>query len=732
MTQTRLHHRACNLCEAMCGVTVEIAGDQPLRVRGDAEDPLSRGQICPKAVALIDLYQDPDRLRAPVQRGAQGWEPLAWEAALDQAARRIHELQERHGPDAVALYIGNPTVHNTSALLATPLFQRVLRTKNRYSATSVDQLPHMLASYWMLGHQWLMPVPDLDRTNYLLMLGANPAASNGSLMSAPGWRARVEAMRGRGARIVVVDPRHTETAALADAHHPIRPGTDAWLLLALIHEVFRRGPRLGRLEPLVERAELLREAAAAFPPERAELPTGVPAAAIARMAEELLSAERAVVYGRVGASTQPFGALCQVLILALNVLTGNLDAPGGSMFPRPAVDLLTLPRGLGPGPGSFARWTSRVRGLPEFSGELPVATLADEIETPGPGQVRALITLAGNPVLSTPNGRRLDRALAGLELMVSIDPYVNETTRHAHLILPVPSPLERPHYDLVFHQFAVRNTARYAEAALDPGPDAHHDGRVLLALARRLCSLRGVEIVDGLQVAAMGALGLEHTLDLALRQGPYGAGLWPWGPGLSLSELKKHPHGLDLGALEPCLPGRLLGKRRSIDLAPEPALADLARLASEPWAPEPGALSLIGRRDVRDNNSWLHNAPRLMKGRSRCALLIHPTDAAARGLADGDRARVRSRVGEVVVPVALSERMMPGVVSLPHGYGHDRPGVQLTVASRQPGVSANDLNDEQRIDTLSGGAAFSGQPVWVERAEPGERATVQEPDALPW
>lgn len=715
MTQPHLHHRACNLCEAMCGVTVEIADNRALRVRGDPEDPLSRGHICPKAVGLIDLAEDPDRLRTPQRRVEGGWEPVGWEAALDEAAARIHEIQERHGKDAVAVYLGNPNVHNTGASLFGPLFLRTLRTRSRFSATSVDQLPSMLASLWMFGHQLLLPVPDLDRTAHLLILGANPMASNGSLMSAPGFRRRMDELKARGGRLVVVDPRRTETAAIADVHHFIRPGADAWLLLALLHQVFERGPRPGRLAPHLEGMDRLQAAARPFTPERASGPTGMAAEQIRSLADGLLDARPAVVYGRVGTSTQAFGALCQVLINALNALIGALDEPGGAMLPRMALDTLTLPRGVGPGPGSFGRWKSRVRGLPEFGGELPVATLAEEIDTPGEGQIRALITVAGNPVLSAPNGRRLDRALAGLEYMVSLDFYQNETTRHAHLILPPPSPLERPHYDAVFHMFGVRNTARYAAAALDPGPDARHDGQIMLALARRLTALRGEGWTAGLQLAGAEALGLERILDLSLRRGPYGAGLLPWSNGLSLNELKKHPHGVDLGPMEPCLPERLIGRRRTVDLAPPAALADLDRLVAPVEAP-PGALLMIGRRDVRDNNSWLHNSPKLMKGKSRCTLFVHPDDAAARGLVDGQPATLRSRVGEITAPLQITDAVMPGVVCLPHGYGHDRPGVRMGVAAAHPGASANDLNDELRVDALSGNAAFSGLPVWVEPA----------------
>ena len=665
-----LHHRACNLCEAMCGVIVTVAENRAIRVVGDPQDPLSRGHICAKAVGLIDLAEDPDRLRFPERRGAEGWERIGWHEALDEAAEAI--------------------------------------------GLGLQQLsPAMLAAHWMFGHQLLLPVPDLDRTDLMLILGGNPMASNGSLMGAPGFRGRVEQLKARGGKLIVVDPRRTETAAIASEFHFIQPGADAWLLLALIHEVFRRGPRLGRLEGLVEGVDRLKAAVESFTPERAAGPTGLSAGVISGLADALLAAPTAVVYGRVGTSTQSYGALCCVLINALNALTGNLDRAGGVMFPTPALDPLTLPRGVGPGPGGFARFTSRVRGLPEFGGELPVATLAEEIDTPGEGQIKALITLAGNPVLSTPNGVRLERALAGLEFMLSIDLYRNETTAHAHLILPPPSPLERIHYDTAFHLFGVRNTARFAAAALDPGPDARHDGEILLGLARRLLALRGASLTERATLAAAEALGLERTLDLALRRGPYGGGFNLLSNHLNLNHLKKHPHGVDLGPMVPRLPERLIGLRKTVDLAPPLALADLDRLIAPQQPLEAGALRMIGRRDVRDNNSWLHNSPKLMKGKTRCTLMVHPRDAAARGLQDGGLARVTSRVGEVIAPVVLTDSVMPGVVCLPHGYGHHRQGTAQGVAAAHAGVSANDLNDELRVDALSGNAAFSGLPVMV-------------------
>jgi anaerobic selenocysteine-containing dehydrogenase len=711
------HFRTCSLCEAMCGVRIETDGERVTSIRGDADDPFSRGHICPKVAALKDLHEDADRLRRPMRRTAGGWQEVSWEEALDEAAERLHAVQQQHGRDAVATYLGNPTVHNVGAMLFGPLLLRTLRSRNGFSATSVDQLPHMLAAHLMLGHQLLIPIPDIDRTHYFLALGANPLASNGSLMTAPDVKRRLREVQSRGGKVVVVDPRRTETAKVADEHLFIRPGTDALFLLALLHEVLAAGPRLRHLEPFTEGLEALREMARDFTPERAALHTGIPAEVVRRIAAEYLAAPSAVVYGRVGTSTQAFGTLCHWVINAINVASGNFDRAGGAMFTRPAFDIVGGPKALASSRGGFGRWKSRVRGLPEFSGELPVAVLGEEILQEGEGRIRALFTYAGNPVLSTPNGGQLDRALASLDFMVSVDPYLNETTRHAHLILPPTTVLERPHYDIAFHALAVRNTAKYSPALFEKPPGAMHDWEILLELQHRLERLRKG---NGLSVRAkhqaLKRIGPEGILALGLRFGPYGAGVKPFKRGLTLSKLRRAPHGVDLGALEPCLPGRLATRDRTLQLAPQAFVQDVERLRAAFPADvqqRDGELLLIGRRHVRDNNSWMHNVPKLVSGKPRCTLMLHPEDARERGLADGQLARVRSRVGEVSVPVELTEDVMRGVVSLPHGYGHKRAGVRASVAVEHAGVSLNDLTDDQAVDALSGNAAFSGVPVTV-------------------
>jgi anaerobic selenocysteine-containing dehydrogenase len=736
MDTTLLHHRTCSLCEAMCGIVVEHRDGEVLSIRPDREDVLSRGHICPKAVALKDLHEDPDRLRQPMRRTATGWETVSWRAAFHEVERRISDVRARHGRDAVAIYLGNPTVHNLGAMLAVGDFIRSVRTRNLYSATSVDQLPHMVASHALFGHQFLLPVPDVDRTQLFICIGGNPVASGGSIMGAPGFERRVAALRARGGRFVVIDPRRTESAAIADEYLAVRPGTDVFLLLALLHEVFSSGREAtGHLAARIDGVEALRGAVLAFDPTLLAARTGIPRERLARLAHEICEEPRALVYGRVGACTQEFGGLTLWLIYCLNAVTGHLDREGGMMFAEPAVDLT---RAYG-STGHYDRFRSRVRGLPEFGNELPVAALAEEMLTEGDGRIRALATFAGNPVLSTPNGRQLDRALEGLDFMVSVDMYLNETTRHAHLILPPTSPLERSHYDIALSGFAVHNVAKYSPPLFAGPAGALHDHEILAELTLRLGSPPGLaRIAARARAAVPRALGPDRTLDLMLRTGAYGteyrgwvkllAGLPGLGAlrrqlaaphrrpvGLSLKRLKAAPHGVDLGPLEPNLLRRLATRDGRVALAPERFLADLARAVEALQQPAPD-LALIGRRHVRSNNSWLHNSQRLVKGKPRCTLQIHPQDAARRGVLDGTTVRLRSRVGEVRVAAEITTDVMPGVVSLPHGWGHDRDGIRLGVASRHAGASINDVVDDQRIDTLTGTAVLNGTPVEVEPA----------------
>ena len=714
----RVHHRTCHLCEAMCGVNIHLEGDRIVRIEGDADDPFSQGHICPKAVALQDLHTDPDRLRQPVIREGDQFRAVSWEEALDAAAAGLKRVRAAHGRNAVAVYQGNPTVHNYGNVLFGMSLVRALGTRNRFSATSVDQLPHHFAAYHCLGHQLLLPIPDIDRTDLLVMLGANPAASNGSLMSAGDVKRRLKGIAERGGRVVLFDPRRTESAALATEHHFIRPGTDALLLASMLHVVFAESLDNPGTCP-VSQLDALRAAMKPYSPERTAPVTGVSAETVRELARAVATTPRAVVYGRMGTSTQRFGATCQWLILALNVVTGHLDTAGGAMFTDPAVDIVAGVFGMEK-PGSHGRWSSRVRGVKEVGGELPVSVLAEEITTPGDGQIRALLTMAGNPVLSTPDGRALSSALDQLDFMVSLDPYINETTRHANVILPPASPLTRDHYDLVFLALAVRNMVKWSPPMQPRPASERHDWEVMVALEARLQTRRGPG--TWAERTTRKWLGPSGVLDLALRSGSRGGFLGL--TGLSLRRLRQAPHGIDLGPLEPCLPDRLRTRDQTVHLAPAVLLNDLPRLeATLDAEPEERPFRLIGRRDLRSNNSWMHNSQRLVKGKDRCTLWMHPDDAAALGLTAGAMARVESRVGAVSVAVQPSDAMMPGVVSLPHGWGHGLQGVRLRVASAHAGVSMNDLTDPQDIDEGCGNAVLNGVPVRVSPSTDGATVT---------
>ena len=718
MSGAALHYRACNLCEAICGIEIKVEADQRLTIRGDKDDPFSRGYICPKAVALQDIHYDKDRLKHPVRRTPNGWQRIGWTEAFDEVARNLKRVNAEYGRNSIGTYLGNPTVHNSGALLFVPGFIRSLRTRNRFSATSVDQLAHHLASYLMFGHQLLLPIPDLERTKHFLILGANPAVSNGSMMTAPGMARRLQEIRERGGKVILIDPRQNETARLVDQHLFIRPGTDILLLLALLHVVFdERLKQLGASHSFTDGIEIVENLVKEFSPERVAPITGIESDQIRRLAREFAAAESAVCYGRIGVSTQEFGGVCQWLINVLNIVTGNLDRPGGAMFTAPAFDPWSAPESLAPR-GSFARWHSRVRKLPEFSGEIPVAALAEEILTEGPGQVKALVTLAGNPVLSTPNGRELDHALESLEFMVSIDFYINETTRHANIILPPTSSLERGHYDLAFHILAVRNTTKFSAPLFNPAPDARADWEILLELQTRMAH-------DGRWGGVKRSLmkqflGPERMTDLALRFGPYGARFNPFSHGLTLRKVKRAVHGIDLGPLTPCLPKRLCTAGKRIQLAPEVMVKDVQRVKAKFFSDTSmslnGHLLLIGRRHLHSNNSWLHNSQRLVKGhesKPRCTILMNSRDAEQRNLTTGQDVRVQSSAGSIVIPMEVTDEMMPGVVSIPHGWGHDRPGNQMAVAQQHAGQSINDLTDNKVIDTLCGTAAFNGTVVTV-------------------
>lgn len=748
-----IHYRTCHLCEAMCGVAIEVSDGTIQSIKGDDQDPLSRGHICPKAVALKDLHEDPDRLRKPIRRTDQGWQEMEWDDAFRLVADRLHQTRTEYGRNSLGVYLGNPNVHNHGSLVATLPFLRALGTQNRFSATSNDQLPHMLASLEMFGHQILFPIPDIDNTDLFICIGANPMASNGSLMTVPDVRGRIKHLQDRGGKLIVIDPRRTETGKLADEFHFIRPGSDALLLMAMVQTLFDEDlVNLGQVERLTKDVDLLRLAALPFTPEAVAGHTGVAADQIRELARQLARTRKAALYTRMGTSTQAFGGLATWLAYCLNILTGKLDTPGAMLFSQPAIDLITLGAMAGQN-GHVGKRFSRVKGLPEFGGEYPASTMADEMLTPGEGQIRAFVTVAGNPVLSNPNGKRLEQALSGLDFMVSVDYYLNETTRHADVILPPTAALERSHYDLIFSLFAVRNTAKYSDPLFDAGPDSRHDWQILLELAHRLEKHRQggrLPLRSELGWRAFKQLGPDPILDVLLRTGPYGAntgrlrglaepavdlvldllpprnplrGLAKLSPlnrhwqalpkGLSIAALRDNPNGVDLGPLQPSLPDRLFTRDGMINLAPRRYLQDVERLHRHLVQPVADELRLIGRRHVRSNNSWMHNSHRLVKGKDRCTLIIHPRDASRLGLQAGDSAQVTADDRQIVVPVEITDEIMPGVVSIPHGWGHDRPGTGQSVATSHAGASINDLLSDQQVDPLIGTSVLNGQAVAV-------------------
>lgn len=752
--------RICPLCEATCGLTLTIEGTTVTGARGDRDDVFSRGFICPKGASFGALDADPDRLRTPLVRRDGVLREATWEEAYDAIAAAVPALIREHGAQSVGVVLGNPNVHTMAGAFYPPLLLKALGTRNLFTASTLDQMPKHVSSGLLFGDPFAIPVPDLERTDFLLLLGANPVESNGSLCTAPDFPGLLKALRARGGKLVVVDPRRTRTARLADRHLAPRPGSDALLLAALAHTLLAEG--LAAPGPLAEHTEGLGElgtALASFTPEAVAPACDLPAAEIRALARELAAAPTAAVYGRIGSCTVEYGTLASWLVDVLNILTGNLDRPGGALFPLPAAG--PRPRPAGPGKGfAMGRWHSRVSGHPEVKSELPTAALAEEIETPGEGRIRALIAIAANPVLSAPDGRRLDGALAGLDFMVSIDPYLNETSRHAHVVLPPPPPSQSAHHDFAFNGFAIRNQVRYTRPAVPLEADRLDECEIHARLVLAVSGMHGAAAssdVDEMAVQATlrketadprsplhgedparlaglltGETGPERRLDLLLRLGPYGdrfrsdpraeAGAEAatgasgrgtddaLGAGLNLARVVAHPHGIDLGPMRPRLPDVLRTRSGRIELLPDPIAAELPRLRAA-LAERPAALVLVGRRHLRSNNSWLHNVPALVGGSNRCTLQVHPHDAERLGLTDGGRARLTADGGALDVPVEITDSVRTGVVSLPHGWGHDRAGSRLSVAAADPGANVNQLLDGTRLDPLSGTAVLNGFPV---------------------
>ncbi|MBQ0951837.1 MULTISPECIES: molybdopterin oxidoreductase family protein [Streptomyces] len=731
--------RICPLCEATCGLALTVDGSTVTAARGDRDDVFSRGFICPKGASFGAVDSDPDRLRAPLVRTNGELREATWEEAFDAVAAGVRPLVERYGPHSVGVVLGNPNVHTMAGALYPNVLLGALGSRSLFTASTLDQMPKHVSSGLLFGDANAIPVPDLDRTDHLLLIGANPLESNGSLCTAPDFPGRLRALKARGGTLTVVDPRRTRTAKLADRHVAIRPGSDALLLAAMAHVLYEEGlVDLGTLAPHVGGVDDVAAAVRDFTPESVAAACDVDADVTRALARELAAAPTAAVYGRIGSCTVPHGTIASWLVDVLNILTGNLDRPGGALFPQAATD--RTPRPAGPGRGfALGRWRSRVSGHPEAKGELPLSALAEEIDTATDAgePVRALLTIAANPVLSAPDGDRLDKALESLDFMVSVDPYLNETSRHAHVVLPPPPPAQSPHHDFAFNTLAVRNQVRYTRPAVPLEPGRMAETEILARLTLAVTGAHGTDpaAVDALvieqtlakavrephspahgrdpaELTALltGETGPERRLDLMLRLGPYGDGFGARPDGLTLERLLAHPHGIDLGPLRPRLPQSLKTRSGKVELLPAPIAADLPRLARA-RDERPAGLVLVGRRHLRSNNSWMHNVPALTGGSNRCTLHVHPEDAARLGLRGAQPVRVTGPGGAVTAPAEVTDAVRPGVVSLPHGWGHDRPGTRQTHAATDPGVNVNQLLDGSALDPLSGNAVLNGVPV---------------------
>ncbi|MDR7171875.1 anaerobic selenocysteine-containing dehydrogenase [Nocardia kruczakiae] len=709
---TRIVSRQCTLCEAHCGIRVTVEGDRVVRIEGNPDDVLSEGYICPKATAMGALHHDPDRLRTPVRRVGDRFEPIGWDEAFREIGQRLRRIRSEHGPNAIGMYLGNPAAHSSSVMYGL-LLRVALSTHNFFSASSIDQLPQEFAAWRMFGSNVLMPVADIDRTDRLVILGANPAVSNGSVTTMPNAKQRIKRVRERGGTVVVIDPRRTETARLADQHIAVVPGGDVYLLLAVLNVLIDE--KLCDERAVRARCsgwDELRETVAQCTPELAAPHAGVDAETIRGFARDHAAARSAVLYARIGVCQQVTGTLTHWLVNTINAVTGNLDRAGGQMFATAPVDAARYGKYLPMGHGA---WTDRSGRYKSFRSELPVAALADEILTEGHGQIRAMVTYAGNPVLSTPQRGRLDAALESLDFFVAVDMYVTETTRHADIILPPVSQLEREDVNLLFPVFSVRNNLRYDARVFEPPADGLEDWQIMARLVTEVVPLPARRLTGRMLNAMFERLSPVRLAALGIAAGPYGV-LRRGRAGLTITKLRASAGGIDLGPLRPRLRTLIGTPDRKVRLAPQDFRAEVAKLLADlPATPPSGAdgfdLRLIGRRHLRSNNSWLHNVPAMVKGRDRCTVLMHPADAGARGLADGEPVTVTSSSGSIVVTLEVGDDIRPGTVAIPHGWGHREPGVGWRVAASLPGANVNLLHDPALVDPLSGTAAVNN--TWV-------------------
>lgn len=733
MVSDGLHHRTCPLCEGMCGVTVKVEGGQVATVRPNRQDVWSQGHVCPKGTTLGALHDDPDRLRTAMVRDGSEWKSASWDTALERLEELAEGVRNRHGPHAFAAYGGNMAGKDATLSRYTGLMLATSGIQQVYSSGTVDQHPKNLSAMLMFGNEWKIPIPDLDNTDLFVIFGGNPAASKGSIFSHRDVMGAMRDLRARGGRVIVIDPVRTKTAQAADQWIGLKPGTDAALMLGVAHVLFARGAvRLRHLDGLIEGLDALRDVAGEFSPQVVAPFCGIEASIIEDLADELIRTDRSAIYGRIGTCTQSFGTLASWMIDVLAILTGNLDRRGGSMWSRPAaslVDMLaTLPDGM-----PVVMGKSRVRGVPAVLGQFPASCMAEEIATPGPGQIKGLVTFAANPALSAPDSGKLAQALPLLECMVSLDNYINETTRHAHVILPSPSFLESAHFDMWSWIFCLTSGGHYSPPVFPPVDRPDH-WRIVARVGaiiggqpgadidamddgyfRALATGRGID--PDLAITALPERGPARILDLAIRAGPFGDRFGAVAGGLSLDSFRNQPDGVIIGPATPQAQEGFATSSGKIEIAPALILSDIPRLKLALGANDP-ALVLVSRRHLRSMNSWMHNVDTLVKGKDRCTVQMHSADAATRGLEGGDLVTLTSAAGSIVVPMEIDDDIRPGVVSMPHGWGHSDAQTHLSVAKVHPGANTNVLSPGTLVDVISGNAVLNGIPVEIAKASP--------------
>ena len=667
---------------------------------------------------MEEVVNDHDRVLKPLRRKRDGsFEEVSWESALSDISARLSDVLDEHGKESVAWYMGNPGAFSYSHTLWAKGFLDAIGSPHYYTAGSQDVNNRFAASALLYGSPLVVPIPDLRRTDFLLMVGANPLVSHGSVLSAPRVREQLLGLEKRGGRVVVVDPRRSETAKQFE-HLPIRPDADAWLLLSLLQVVLDEGlADRGWLAEHAKGADELERLVAGHSPEDTESRTGVPADRARELARAFAEAPSAAAYGRTGSCLGRFGTLVSFLLDALNAVTGNLDSPGGAVFGRPPIALDDVAERVGL--ASYGKTRARFGDFPDVIGNLPASLLPREIETPGARQVKAMFVSAGNPVLSVPDGDAMERALGKLDLMVALDFYVNETTKHADYVLPTTTLYERDDVPIAFLGFFSQPFIQTTERVIEPRGESRQEWEIIDDLSRRM----GLAPYSIPALRAAAKLGFRPTpqrlVDLLLRTGPKGDLFGARRGGLSLDELRKHPHGLLLGEeIETGVLGdKVRHKGSRVHLAPPEIVEEMTRAESSNGDDPAYPLRLIGLRELRSHNSWMHNAPMLMRGGRVQALRVHPDDAAACGLEDGGEVSVESKSGAVTVPVKVTDEMMPGAVALPHGWGH-RGGWKL--ANEHAGANVNLLasSDPEDLERLAGMAHLNGIPVRLEPVAP--------------